>query len=135
VACHSPHQSSLDKLLLAKTPDLCLNCHKTMKTRMDGARVHPPAARDCLRCHKPHASAESRLLAQPVRGLCSDCHDVRAPKFGQAHLDIDPAIMRCERCHDPHASKDQHFFKSEVHPPFAMKSCSDCHLAARAQGK
>jgi predicted CXXCH cytochrome family protein len=102
---------------------------------MDGARVHSPAARDCLRCHKPHASAESKLMAQPIRTLCSECHDVKAVKFSEAHLDIDPGIMRCERCHEPHASKDQHFFKREAHPPFAMKACSDCHLSARPRIK
>jgi predicted CXXCH cytochrome family protein len=123
-------------LLLAKGPDLCLNCHEGIKTAMSsGGRVHSPAARDCLRCHKPHASAEDRLMVQPVRTLCADCHDLKAAAFSEAHLEIDPARIRCERCHDAHASKDPHFFKSNVHPPFGMKSCTDCHLATRARGK
>jgi hypothetical protein len=48
---------------------------------------------------------------------------------------IDPVRMHCERCHEPHASKDAHFFKSNVHPPFGMKSCTDCHLGAPARSK
>lgn len=100
---------------------------------MAGARTHSPAARDCLRCHQPHASGESRLLAKPVGALCSECHNLQAPAFGDAHLQIDPARMRCERCHDAHASKVEHLFKSNLHAPFAMKSCQDCHLPSRAK--
>lgn len=111
---------------------MCLSCHKTLKASMEGSRVHSPAARDCLRCHAPHASAENRLMLRPVRAVCADCHNLGAPAFGDAHMQIDPARIRCERCHDAHASKDPHFFKSNVHPPFAMKSCTDCHLAGRA---
>jgi predicted CXXCH cytochrome family protein len=130
--CHSPHQAVLDGLLLAKGPDLCLSCHKTLKASMDGGRVHSPAARDCLRCHKPHASAEARLVAQPVRTLCAECHDLGGAAFGTAHLQIDPARIRCERCHDAHASKDPKLFKANAHAPFAAKGCQDCHLPPRA---
>jgi hypothetical protein len=72
---------------------------------------------------------------QPVGTLCADCHNVKTPQFSEAHVYIDPARMRCERCHEPHASKDPHFFKPNVHPPFGMKSCTDCHLAAPAPSK
>jgi predicted CXXCH cytochrome family protein len=121
--------------MLAKTPDVCLNCHKALKTAMEGSRVHSPAARDCLRCHKPHASPENRLMVRTVRTLCADCHDLRSPAFSEAHVQIEPERIRCERCHDAHASKDPHFFKNNAHPPFAMKSCPDCHLATRRGGK
>ena len=33
--CHSPHKAKLDNLLLAKSPDLCLTCHKDLKTKME----------------------------------------------------------------------------------------------------
>ena len=128
-SCHSPHQSALDTLLLAKGSDLCLGCHKDIKASLALPQVHSPAARDCLRCHKPHASAEPTLMTQPVRTVCADCHDLKAPAFSTAHLDIDPAVIRCERCHDAHGSKEPKLFKSTAHAPFAMKSCTDCHLA------
>jgi predicted CXXCH cytochrome family protein len=132
-ACHSPHQTALEGLLLAKTPDLCLTCHKALKTRMAEERVHPPAARDCLRCHQPHSSAEPRLMLQPARTLCAGCHDPGEAAFGAAHLEIDAGQMRCERCHDPHASKEAAFFKNNVHAPFGSKDCQECHLAPRAR--
>jgi predicted CXXCH cytochrome family protein len=119
--------------MLAKSPDLCVSCHKTIMSAGDGGRVHSPAARDCLRCHASHAAGENGLLVKPVRKLCSECHDVRTASFSEAHADIDPERMRCERCHDAHASKEPKFFKSNVHPPFAMRSCQDCHLPARAR--
>jgi cytochrome c1 len=71
-------------------------------------------------------------MVRPVRTLCADCHDVTDAAFGTAHIQIDPAQVKCERCHDAHASKEEHFFKSNVHPPFGMNSCQDCHLAPRA---
>jgi predicted CXXCH cytochrome family protein len=135
IECHNPHQTPLPRLLLAKSPDLCLGCHKTIKAAMDEGKVHPPAAKDCLGCHKPHSSGEPMLLVKPVRTLCGDCHDVKAAAFGDAHLHIDPAVMHCERCHDPHASKQPHFFKSTLHPPFEAKTCEDCHLASPARIK
>ena len=122
-ACHNPHQSSLEGLLLAKDTDLCLGCHATLKAAMGAGRVHSPAARDCRRCHQPHSSGEDRLMVKPVRTLCAECHNLGTAAFSGAHLEIDPARIRCERCHDPHASKEPGFFKSNVHAPFAMKSC------------
>jgi predicted CXXCH cytochrome family protein len=118
----------LPGLLLARPPDLCLSCHTSVGAAMDTGRVHAPAARDCLRCHTAHASDQDRLMAQPARDICAECHDVRTQTFGVAHVQIDPGIMRCERCHDAHASTEPFFFKENVHPPFAMGSCTDCHI-------
>ena len=132
-ACHSPHQAALDGLLLARNTDLCLGCHKALKTAMGEGQVHSPAARDCLRCHQPHSSGEDRLMTKPVRTLCAECHNLGTEAFSAAHLDIDSARIRCERCHDAHASKEPGFFKGNVHAPFAMKSCQDCHLPPRAR--
>jgi predicted CXXCH cytochrome family protein len=119
------------KLLLAKSPDLCLACHKELKERMSQTRTHPPAGRDCLRCHKPHFSAEPSLIFEPVAKLCSECHDVKGKTFGKEHLDIDAALIDCKSCHDPHASNDPKFFKKNVHPPFAGRSCENCHITGK----
>jgi hypothetical protein len=70
-------------------------------------------------------------MVRPVHTLCADCHDPKTAAFGNAHLQIDPERIRCQRCHDAHASKGEHFFKDNAHPPFAMKSCQDCHLPLR----
>jgi predicted CXXCH cytochrome family protein len=126
--CHNPHNSKLDNLLLARSPDLCLNCHKELKAQMGKEKVHSPASRDCLRCHQPHASAETALLSQKIQPLCGQCHDLKKDSFGKAHLEIDPSVIECRNCHDPHASKDPKFFKATNHPPFIGGSCEDCHM-------
>jgi predicted CXXCH cytochrome family protein len=129
--CHSPHKAKLDHLLLAKSPDLCLTCHKDLKAKMEKEKTHQPAARDCERCHKPHFSAEAALINQRIQPLCGDCHDFKGTAFGKAHIDIDPGLMDCRTCHDPHASKDAKFFKEVIHPPFAGRSCEECHVVSK----
>jgi len=129
--CHNPHKTKLDHLLLAKSPDLCLTCHKDLKTKMEKEKAHQPAARDCERCHKPHFSAQSSLMNQAIQPLCGECHDYKRASFGKAHIGIEASVMNCRNCHDPHASKDPKFFKAVVHPPFAGRSCEDCHIVTK----
>jgi predicted CXXCH cytochrome family protein len=100
VACHSPHSSGEDKLLLKPEKDLCLGCHNktivtdsskttNIKQLLDKSKfVH--AAIDgggCIACHSPHASSHHDLLkdAYPAAiyaegkpenyALCFTCHD------------------------------------------------------------
>jgi hypothetical protein len=35
--------------------------------------------------------------------------------------------MHCVACHEPHASKDPKLFREQQHPPFAARSCEECH--------
>jgi predicted CXXCH cytochrome family protein len=126
--CHNPHKAKLPFLLVAKSPELCLTCHKDLKARMAKDNVHQPAARDCLRCHKPHASAEDALLIKGIPATCLECHNAQRASFSKAHLRIDPAVMDCRSCHDPHASKDPKLFKADIHMPFGARACDECHL-------
>ena len=129
--CHSPHKSKLAKLLVVESPDLCFTCHKNMKERLGKDITHPPAARDCLRCHLPHFSKDPSLMAQPLSALCGECHDLNGSSFVKAHIGIKAAVMDCMSCHDPHASKDPKLFKENEHPPFAARSCDDCHIGEK----
>jgi predicted CXXCH cytochrome family protein len=95
---------------------------------MEKEKTHQPAGRDCERCHKPHFSAEPSLMNQAIQPLCGDCHDFKGPSFAKAHINIESGVMDCRTCHDPHASKDPKFFKATLHPPFASRSCEDCHI-------
>jgi predicted CXXCH cytochrome family protein len=124
--CHSPHKASLQKLMLAKTPDVCTTCHKTMKQKIAAEKAHSPAD-DCLTCHAPHASAQPRLATQPVLELCGQCHEAKDKAFASAHLGIAAKDMSCASCHDPHSSKDAKFFKATVHAPFRARECNSCH--------
>ena len=132
--CHSPHQTALERLLLAKSPDLCLSCHKDVKASLDEGHVHSPAARDCLRCHKPHASAEDRLMVQPVRTLCADCHDLKArgvqhgPPADRPCADSMRTLPRRARLEGARGSS-----RATPTRRSPMKSCQDCHIAPRAE--
>jgi predicted CXXCH cytochrome family protein len=126
--CHSPHKAKLNKLLLAQSPDLCFNCHKTIKTKVNTEKPHSPAQKDCSTCHLPHLSKEKKLIVEPLQAMCAECHEPGKPGFIKAHLGINASDMDCMTCHDPHASKDPKFFKSVVHPPFAGRTCDDCHI-------
>jgi predicted CXXCH cytochrome family protein len=130
-SCHNPHKAKLPKLLLALSPDLCLNCHKQLRAKEATEKVHSPAQKDCQVCHKPHFAPERALLDQPVQSLCSQCHNYEAASFGKAHLGISASAMDCVSCHNPHTSKDPKFFKENIHPPFAGRSCDDCHLVQK----
>ena len=129
--CHSPHKSKLAKLLLSPSPDLCLTCHKGTKEKLAKETPHPPAQKNCQTSHLPHFSAEPSLLAEPQKSLCSECHDLKAAPFTKEHLGIDPGQMNCMSCHNPHASKDPKFFKEDIHPPFAARSCDECHIVEK----
>jgi len=129
--CHSPHKAKLKGLLLARGADACLTCHEGLKKRIALEKAHSPVKGDCETCHVPHSSREASLLAKPTQELCSECHEVKDAAFARAHIRIEPGAMDCKGCHDPHASKDPKFFKGVAHPPFAARSCGDCHEVAR----
>ncbi|MEI6851318.1 MAG: cytochrome c3 family protein [Bacteroidota bacterium] len=100
VACHSPHSSAQEKLLVAQDKDLCLGCHNriiaTDSTHTDNIKqlldksqyVHGAIeGGGCLACHSPHASNNFALLrdvfpqsiyaeGKPENyALCFSCHD------------------------------------------------------------
>jgi len=117
--------------MVAKSPELCLSCHKDLKEKMDKEKVHQPALADCQKCHKPHFSSETTLLNQAIQPLCGECHDLKSAQFSKSHLSIEPSIINCRHCHDPHSSKSPKYFKSVTHPPFEGRSCDECHIVGK----
>jgi hypothetical protein len=79
----------------------------------------------------PHMSAQPSLLAEPIHQLCGVCHNLKDEAFNKAHINIDASVIDCRTCHDPHASKDPKFFKDNMHPPFAGRTCDDCHVVKK----
>jgi predicted CXXCH cytochrome family protein len=124
--CHSPHQAQLKKLLLAKSPDLCFACHKSVKDALAKKNTHPPATDDCGSCHTHHASTQVSLLTDVPGVLCAQCHET-TPQFEAKHLGIKPKDMNCPTCHNPHASTDPALLKSVGHAPFMSRDCDTCH--------
>jgi predicted CXXCH cytochrome family protein len=123
------------KLITPTAAALCFTCHSDKNPASLKGKVHPPAARDCLKCHDPHAAANKDQLLKPASGdkaqnLCLSCHDtgVSVAKGGSRHAALD---MGCDTCHVIHKSGDSSQRESAYHlakpaPPL----CLDCHDAS-----
>ena len=154
-ACHSPHASNHEHLLLKPQKELCADCHSE-----PGAAqfAHGPVeAGDCTACHAAHESDTQPLLARPGDALCVECHSdvgdlVRAKKnkhpalddgctschqpHGGAHpkllAEAGPAL--CFKCHDEIAEKVQK--APVVHAAVtSQKGCAACHSPHAAEQK
>lgn len=139
-ACHNPHASENDHLLLAVEPDICFGCHEKERF-MEGKSVHPAIGFGCTVCHNPHSTDGATLLKSDPPGLCFNCHKAFDRKVKHS------PISMCSNCHDPHASKaaekllklsvdklcvDCHgvkkFKKRYVHGPVSLGLCTSCHF-------
>jgi len=120
--------------LTAATPlTLCLSCHADKKASDIKGKVHPSAARDCLRCHDPHSSENKNQLLKPTSGgmkaenLCLSCHNtgVDVPKGGSRHAALDTG---CDTCHITHKTGDRTQREFTYHlTKDAPAMCVDCH--------
>ena len=62
VACHSPHRSARQYMLLGKNNvELCTGCHRKPDLLQTAAHQKEPEA-DCLACHNPHLGRSASLL-------------------------------------------------------------------------
>jgi predicted CXXCH cytochrome family protein len=59
--CHAPHEAALPRLLRARSPDLCVQCHERPLLT---ARVpqHADEKEDCMSCHVGHGGPNRHLL-------------------------------------------------------------------------
>ncbi len=133
--CHLPHVSRYPKLLTAKTPDLCYQCHQKLAGGLKEAPfVHAPVAKgSCGRCHEAHGSNFPGLLKGQTKELCLSCHGELKKKFPKPHAPF--ARGRCLSCHEAHYASDRVFLKRQGAP-----LCFSCHqdrkkLAAKHQVK
>jgi len=79
-ACHQPHSSREDDLLLAGGVRTCLVCHETQRHGhpLGDDRLDPRTGKaiTCVTCHDPHGTDFSyQLRGDQSRGLCIQCHD------------------------------------------------------------
>lgn len=122
--CQDPHQSDFSLMKKAKIPDLCVNCHETVKQQLTLKRIHPPFEEECLLCHNPHSSKEKRLLVQTSPDLCFNCHDdfrISGKKSLLIHKPVEDE-RSCLNCHSPHASSEYRFLLKKE-----KQLCLSCH--------
>jgi len=103
-ACHNPHGSVADKLLVKNTvPETCYQCHQDKRGPF--MWDHAPARENCATCHNSHGSHHENMLLTRAPVLCQRCHvGGRHPTtaYGQNQSDIDSNRLRykgCINCH------------------------------------
>ncbi|MFQ5483893.1 MAG: cytochrome c3 family protein [Desulfobacterales bacterium] len=131
ILCHGDTKANPPYGLLRSGQNLCLTCHKNMKSVLaEGRSVHKPVERNCTGCHNPHSAGSKVLLRESPKTLCITCHRKATPEFvallqkpgNHAHKPV--AEGRCADCHAPHVSNFSHLLKKG---PKVVDLCFGCH--------
>lgn len=101
-ACHNPHGSPNDKLLVATSVnEVCYTCHA--EKRGPFLWQHPPVIESCANCHDSHGTAHEKLLRVPKPRLCQQCHDPTShPTQPRGITATDARFIRGRQCSDCH---------------------------------
>jgi predicted CXXCH cytochrome family protein len=155
IACHFPHASANETLLIAplKEGKLCFECHEGVKDQLAMKNTHDPVLEDCGTCHDPHSSENRFQLVAPPKKLCESCHLEISPEvydaINTAKVQHDPVAKgECTKCHMPHGSQVSSLLKGKginlcgtchedlgydiaesknLHGPVQTGSCGECH--------
>ncbi len=147
VGCHNPHGSDRPKLISARAvlrvvggqnimvaprltdqrASLCVTCHENFAETMLKVDAHKPVREGkCEACHDNHGSDQDGFVKLPAPALCQQCHTVDST-LSAKHDGYNLAAADCLGCHNPHESSSPKLVRSKSHPPFAEKSCDNCH--------
>lgn len=101
-ACHNPHGSPNEKLLVASSVnEVCFTCHA--EKRGPFLWQHPPVIESCSNCHDAHGTAHEKLLKVPKPRLCQQCHDPTShPTQPRGITAVDARFIRGRQCSDCH---------------------------------
>jgi len=121
-ACHDPHGSDVEGLLLAQGGGLCTGCHDDPSAA--GEYAHAPAAGgECGVCHVPHASDNASLAREAGAALCTGCHEGQAEELAMPVVHRIVQSVGCAACHDPHSAAAPRLLYAE-----GNALCAACHL-------
>ena len=124
-ACHNPHVSRFDSLLLDRPGPMCSECHADVAEELDRGHLHEPVAEGrCTSCHEAHGGEHKGLLVEKGQALCITCHSEveNWQKREVQHLPF--RAGQCARCHEPHASDHPGLLVSK-----GASVCMTCHKA------
>lgn len=122
-ACHGPHEHVTRPLLRAVMPDLCYDCHATVRAQFSLNEHHPvnEGGVACQDCHDPHRRADRSLLGGVKQQQCLRCHtEYRGPWFFE-HEAV--TLEGCASCHTPHGSVNRHLLMYQN----VGDLCLQCH--------
>jgi predicted CXXCH cytochrome family protein len=152
--CHDAHGAGQAKLLsgrakpvtvagipILRSPNigdtragLCYTCHETLEDKFRQGTTHAPVAQGkCDACHASHGSDYAGFLKETPAKLCGSCH-TPDQALSAKHSGYDLTTANCIDCHNPHSSTRAKLLRANDHPPFAEKSCDNCHTVG-ADGK
>jgi DmsE family decaheme c-type cytochrome len=121
VDCHTIH-SSARRNLKASEPNLCISCHKDIRSRMNRRSHHPmqEGKVKCTDCHTPHGGFGTKMVkADSTPDLCFKCHTEKRGPYAFEHP---PVVENCATCHEVHGSNHDNMLTSK-----APQLCESCH--------
>lgn len=130
-SCHSPHFAKEPRrLLVAKQPVLCYQCHTEAKADFNQPfrhRVNEGLIR-CTDCHNPHGTPLNRSLrAEPSQdAICFKCHRSLQGPFVFEHVPV--KTEGCQACHQVHGSINPRLLKVNQ----VNILCLQCHTPGLA---
>jgi DmsE family decaheme c-type cytochrome len=132
LSCHSVHHAKGERLLVAKTNDLCFSCHGEMQGEFAKPSHHrvQEGLITCADCHNVHGAAQPKQVRTGLGGdaVCFKCHRDKQGPFVFEHLPV--KTEGCSACHTPHGSSN---------PKLLTRSqtntlCTECHGTATLPG-
>lgn len=120
-ACHNPHGSTTDKLLVKNSvTETCYQCHQDKRGPF--LWEHPPVREDCLNCHEPHGTPNDYMLTIKPPYLCARCHQASSHMGGgqadanliniQSPYAIGDSCMNCHtNIHGSNSPDGKRFFR------------------------
>lgn len=134
VSCHNPHSTD-EQHALAKAPnEVCLSCHKTVRSDFAKFSHHPIDTPDnrtgllCVSCHNPHGGEGAAMLQVGAEELCVQCHVDKTGPFVYQHPGYEPGIGQgCFTCHSPHGSTAPNLLSIS-----GRGACLQCHTEMAA---
>jgi DmsE family decaheme c-type cytochrome len=124
--CHSSHKFVPEtKMLKAKEPTLCYQCHTDTKAAFMQPFHHKvnEGLLKCTDCHDPHGTFQPDLLRtnSTQDAICTKCHVETLGPFVYEHPPI--KTEGCTSCHSPHGSSNSRLLiRSNVN-----SLCLQCH--------
>ena len=115
-ACHEPHKSKSENLLISPAQKLCISCHDSSLVYNSDFHVDNLIT-ECLECHNPHGG-ENRFVLQAW--ACYKCHQDFKQEFAYLHGPMNGGY--CLTCHSSHAKSTDNLLKIE-----GNQLCFDCH--------
>lgn len=132
LACHEVHANEHVGLLKDEQPDLCYECHASVKGDFAQVSRHPveDGVVACSDCHAGVAQSAKQRVATGPGGTCVTCHAAFSGPFPfehQASVDYSTQEGGCLNCHAPHGSSQPRLLTQPYAPPH-FDLCTQCHV-------